>query len=129
MITVLAIGREVTIKKVAHALAEKNVEVISLTGGVFNLESLERRKQIDVVVVDNSCEWRERAFWFASVVGDLWDARVLLLFDPVQTDWDRTASMNPDGYIPATARNDELLARLQAALKRARRAQPSGREA
>jgi DNA-binding response OmpR family regulator len=111
---VIVKGNRETVHRLATSLVGKDHELIS-PSKVHEVITLMELRKYDLVIVDSLTE---EVATICNHIGELEGIQVVLMVEQKQPDWAKIQSLGINGLIPWEASGVELVARLQAIVRR-----------
>ena len=110
----LIYGNKSIDKSLSAILKNEGIETQKLRGD-FITTDLCKEEKYDLAIVDSRSHNANKACHY---IRENWDIPLVLVVDPLDTDWKHLKSIEVDGYIPDVTKDRELTARSRALLRR-----------
>ena len=111
----LVYGHENIYETLVTSLQSEGIEMQKLGDNIISSDSNQAEEKYDLAIVDIRADNTNKACRF---IRENWDIPLILIVDPLQTDWKGLKSIEADGYISGVKKGRELSARSRALLRR-----------
>ncbi|MDP2916345.1 MAG: hypothetical protein Q8O16_00275 [Dehalococcoidia bacterium] len=112
---IVVFGREIVVQRISALMAERGVEVKGAAGGLKDICALHQQNGAVLAIVDSSASDVETACHY---INETWHIPLVLFIAGEQADWKKLTALGASAYIAENSGNDELVARLNALVRR-----------
>ncbi|MBN1643529.1 MAG: hypothetical protein JW856_01725 [Dehalococcoidales bacterium] len=112
---ILLYGYDKTIRRVKSCLEAAGADVVMLPGGLDSVLILADGEGFSMVILDSTAFEAKKAY---EHIKKQWDVPVVLIMGEDETDWSNLGSLDADGYLDKTNGDAEVIARIEAMLRR-----------
>lgn len=112
---IIIYGDNETTSRIRAALLRKQVEVLVATRRLEDVFSQDEQDGLALAIIDDSIPEAQQIY---ESVKNQWDIPVVLVLGEGDREWQRLAGWDVEGYISRVSKQTELVARLEAILRR-----------